>query len=371
MSQTSRDFQVLAKPNGPSCNLDCGYCYYLEKEYLYPDDPHLSMSPEVLEEYIIQHIEASTGEVIRFTWHGGEPTVLGRNYFKDITALQRKHQPVGRFIHNLLVTNGTLLDEEWCRFLRNEKFSVALSLDGPQKYHDHYRKDGEGKPTFHQTMRGFNLLKQHAVPTEIQCVVNAGNVRRPAKVYGFFKEIGANYIVFLPLVEPMPGTKKGVSNRTVPAEAFGEFLCAIFDEWRAKYTGNIKVQIFEEAARSLSGLRHSTCIFREVCGNVPVIEHNGDVYSCEYYVEPAHRLGNINDTPLTKLIDSPAQQAFGRAKRDHLPRNCLPCDVREMCHGECPRNRFIRVPGGGPRLNYLCAAYKRFFTHCKPFFNKT
>jgi uncharacterized protein len=367
MGNASRDFQVFAKPNGAACNLDCRYCYYLEKEYLYPESQDFRMPAVILEEYILQHIEACTEEMICFSWQGGEPTALGLDYFRDITALQRKHQPVGRFIHNRLVTNGTLLNEEWCKFLADEHFTVGLSLDGPQKYHDHYRKDKAGKPTFAQTRRGFELLRQQGIHTDILCVVNAENVCHPGKVYGFFKQIGASYITFLPLVEVLPGTRTGVSNRTVPTDAFGDFLCIIFDKWLKEYIGKITVQIFEEAAHSALGLKHSLCIFRETCGNIPVIEHNGDFYCCDYYVEPAHRLGNIMDTPLAELLDSPAQHAFGRAKFDHLPRQCLSCEVRDMCSGECPRNRFIRVPGGGPRMNYLCAGYKRFFNHCQPF----
>lgn len=367
MDNASREFQVFVKPNGAVCNLDCRYCYYLDKEYLYPETPDFRMPGVILEEYIVQHIEAGTEEVIRFSWHGGEPTALGLDYFRDIVALQRKHQPVGRFIHNGLMTNGTLLNDEWCGFLAKENFVVGLSLDGPQKMHDHYRLDKAGKSTFKQTMRGYEHLQRHGIHTDILCVVSAYNVRQPGRVYSFFKQIGAPYISFLPLVEPLPGTKKGVSSRTVPADAFGDFLCTIFDRWLDNDIGKIKVQIFEEAIRTAFGLAHSLCIFRETCGDIPVIEHNGDFYCCDFYVDPAHRLGNIIETPLVELLDSPRQRAFGRAKLEQLPRICRLCEVRAMCNGECPRNRFLRVPGGGPRMNYLCGGYKRFFSHCAPF----
>ncbi len=366
MDNGSREFQALVKPNGAVCNLDCRYCYYLEKEHLYPETPDFRMPAAVLEEYIVQHIEANTEEVIRFSWHGGEPTTLGLDYFRDIVALQRKHQPVGHFIHNSLTTNGTLLNDEWCRFLAKENFVVSLSLDGPQKFHDRYRLDKTGKSTFKQTMQGYELLQRHNIHTDILCVVSAYNVRHPGRVYGFFKQINARYISFLPLVEPQPGTKKEVSSRTVPAEAFGDFLCTIFDRWLDNDIGKIKVEIFEEAIRTASGLAHSLCIFRETCGNIPVIEHNGDFYCCDHYVDPAHRLGNIIETPLVELLESPRQRAFGQSKLDNLPRICRLCKVRPMCNGECPRNRFLRVPGGGPRMNYLCSSYKRFFNHCSP-----
>ena len=244
MDTGSREFQVFVKPNGAVCNLDCRYCYYLDKEYLYPETSDFRMPAVILEEYIVQHIEAVPDEVIRFSWHGGEPTALGLDYFRDIVALQRKHQPVGRFIHNGLVTNGTLLNDEWCRFLAKENFVVGLSLDGPQKLHDHYRLDKAGKPTFKQTMQGYERLQRHNIHTDILCVVSACNVRHPGGVYGFFKQIGARYISFLPLVEPQPGTKKEVSSRTVAADAFGDFLCTIFDRWLNEDIGRIKVQIF-------------------------------------------------------------------------------------------------------------------------------
>ncbi len=367
MDKTNRDFQVFVKPVGPQCNLACVYCYYVEKDKLYPQEELFRMPDIILEEYIVQHIEASTEPVIRFSWHGGEPTILGLDYFRRIVALQRKHLPAGRQIRNGMQTNGTLLDEDWCQFLADEGFFVGLSLDGPQAIHDQFRLAKGGTPTFDRAMHGYGLLHRHRVSTDILCVVNVDNALHPEQVYRFFKEIEAKYVSFLPLVNPQPSAKKGVTALTVPAEAWGAFLCTIFDEWVNQDIGKIKVQIFEEAARTAFEQEHSLCIFRPVCGDIPVVEHNGDFYSCDHFVDEEHRLGNIIDTPLVELLESPEQRAFGQAKLNSLPRFCRDCEVKAMCHGECPKNRFIRTPDGEKGLNYLCAGYKRFFSHCKPF----
>lgn len=367
MVKASRDFQVFVKPVGSICNLGCHYCYYLEKEHLYPKGVSFRMPDIILEEYIVQHIEASTEPVIRFSWHGGEPTILGLDYFRKIVALQRKYQPSGRRIANGMQTNGTLLDEDWCRFLAAEGFAVGLSLDGPPEMHNQYRVTKGGKPTYEQTMRGYELLLRHRVSTDILCVVNAHNVRYPTEVYRFFKQIKAQYVTFLPLVEPQLDAESGVSHRTVPAEAWGVFLCTIFDEWMQQDIGRVKVQIFEESARTAFGQDHSLCIFRPTCGDIPVIEHNGDFFSCDHFVDAEHCLGNIIKTPLVELLESPAQKAFGQAKWDTLPRCCQECEVRAMCNGGCPKNRILQTPDGEAGLNYLCTGYKRFFTHCQPF----
>ena len=367
MSKASRDFQVFLKPAGPICNLDCDYCYYLKKNRLYPRGESFLMPDIILEEYIVQHIEASAEPVIRFSWHGGEPTILGLDYYRKIVALQRKHQAPGQHIMNGMQTNGTLLNEDWCRFFADEDFHIGLSLDGPQDMHDRFRRDKRGRPTFELAIRVYDLLQRHGIPTDLLCVVNAHNVQYPLEVYRFFKKIEAVYVSFLPVVERKAGTKRGVSDLSVPAEAWGQFLCTIFDEWLTQDIGRIKVQIFEEAVRTAFGQEHSLCIFRPVCGDVPVVEHNGDFYSCDHYVDEKHHLGNIVETPLVELLESPAQRAFGRAKLDSMPRYCLECKVREMCHGGCPKNRFIQTPEGEEGLNYLCAGYKRFFSHCQPF----
>jgi uncharacterized protein len=366
MVKASREFQIFTKPIGSICNMGCRYCYYLEKEHLYPEGESFRMPHGILDEYIAQHIDTSPEKVIRFSWHGGEPTLLGLDYFRDIVDLQRKHQPPDTRIVNGIQTNGTLLDEDWCRFLAKEGFAVGLSLDGPQEIHDMYRVTKDGKPTHEQTMKGHALLKRHGVYTDILCVVNAHNAQFPLRVYRFFKQISAQYVSFLPMVEPQPDSGD-VTPLTVPAEVWGTFLCAIFDEWRERDIGRIKVQIFEEATRTAIDQEHSLCIFRPTCGDIPVVEHNGDFYSCDHYVDAGHRLGNIMETPLVKLLESPVQRAFGEEKLEALPHHCRECDVRAMCNGECPKNRFTKTPDGEPGLNYLCPGYKRFFTHIRPF----
>ena len=362
--KASREFQVFAKPIGAACNLDCRYCYYLKTECLYAKDEPARMPVDLLEEYIVQHIKAFPGAEIRFSWHGGEPTLLGLDYFRSIVALQRKHAPRNRRILNGMQTNGTLLDDEWGRFLAAERFFVGVSLDGTAELHDAHRVTKQQQPTHAQALRGYHLLRRHGVACDILCVVNALNVTHPAEVYQFFKEINASYLTFLPLVEQ--DENGGVSPLSVPADAFGAFLCAIFDEWQAKDIGRLKVQIFEEAARTAFGQEHSLCIFRPTCGDIPVIERNGDLFSCDHYVDQEHLLGNIKTTPLAEMLEHPAQIAFGKAKAA-LPRYCQQCEVRGMCHGECPKNRFIQTPDGEPGLNYLCAGYRRFFKHCQPF----
>jgi len=264
-------------------------------------------------------------------------------------------------------TNGTLLDDNWCRFLADENFSVGLSLDGPQEIHNQYRLTKNHNPSFAQTMRGYKLLQKHKVSTDILCVVNNFNVHYPIQIYRFFKEINAAYVSFLPMVERDTETESGINELSVPADAWGHFLCTIFDEWVNQDIGRIKIQIFEEAARTAFGQKHSLCIFRPVCGDIPVIEHNGDFYSCDHFVDEAHHLGNIIETHLTDLLESPEQRAFGQAKLETLPQFCRECEVRSMCNGGCPKNRFISTPDGEPGLNFLCAGYKRFFTHCQPF----
>lgn len=367
MAVASREFQVFAKPIGAICNLDCHYCYYLKKEHLYQNDASFIMPDGILEEYIVQHIDASPSQVINFSWHGGEPTLLGLDYFRKIVALQRKHQPPDRRITNGMQTNGTLIDEEWCHFLAKERFSVGLSLDGPEELHDCYRVTKGNKPTFRQAMRGYNLLRQHQISCDILCVVHALNVPYPTQVYQFFKQIKAQYVGFLPLVELQLDADRGVSDRTVSAESWGTFLCTIFDEWLLQDIGRVKVQIFEEAVRTAFGEEHSLCIFRKTCGEIPVIEHNGDFFSCDHYVDSEHRLGNVRETSLVELLESPVLKAFGEAKYDALPSFCKACEVLTTCNGGCPKDRFLRTTDGQAGLNYLCAGYKLFFTHCRPF----
>ena len=367
MAKLSREFQIFTKPAGALCNLDCHYCYYLKKELLYPGSRSFQMPDDLLEQYIIQQIAIVPGSDVLFSWHGGEPTILGLDYFRRIVELQRKHCPVGKHIANSIQTNGVLLTDEWCRFFAAEKFGVGLSLDGPSALHDAYRVSKDQSATHRQVMRAYRILRQHKIPVDLLCVVHAQNVRHPLEVYGFFKEIGAQYLSFIPLVEPQPEAPHGVSERTVPAEAFGDFLCAIFDQWVRHDIGRIIVQSFEEAARPAFGLDHSLCIFRPTCGDVPVIEHNGDFYQCDHFVTPEHRLGNIRETPLAELLENPAQETFGQAKQEKLPSTCQACEVLAMCNGGCPKDRIAQTPAGEPGLNHLCAGYHRFFTHCRPY----
>ncbi len=367
MAQRPREFQIFAKPAGAICNLDCHYCYYLEKEQIYPETRQFRMADDLLEHYIVQHIAMTPGDEILFSWHGGEPTILGLDYFRRIAELQRTYCPAGKHVANSIQTNGVLVTDEWCRFFAAEKFGVGLSVDGPRELHDAYRVTKDQRASHRQVMQGYRLLRRHEVPVDMLCVVHAQNAQHPLEVYDFFREIGVQYLSFIPLVEARPDAPGGVGERSVPAEEFGRFLCAIFDEWVRHDMGRVIVQIFEEAARPSFGLDHSLCIFRPTCGDVPVVEHNGDFYQCDHYVTPGHRLGNIRDTPLAVLFDSPAQDAFGRAKRDTLPGYCRTCDVRTMCNGGCPKDRILQTPDGEPGLNYLCAGYRRFFTHCRPY----
>jgi uncharacterized protein len=346
--------------------MDCRYCYYLNKQQLYPEVRSPRMSDDVLEQYIVQHIEACPNPVINFSWHGGEPTILGLDYFRNVAALQRRHKPPGKRIINGLQTNGILLDEQWCRFMFEESFGVGLSLDGPREMHDRYRVSRGHEPTHQQTMGAFELLKRHNVPCDILCVVSDCNATHPLEIYRFFREIGATYVGFLPAVQPMPGAPGGVSPHTVPAEAYGSFLCAIFDEWIRRDVGRVMVQIFDEASRPLRRMDHSLCIYRPTCGDIPVVEYNGDFYACDHFVDEMHRIGNVRDTALVELLESPAQRAFGDAKRDSLPAYCLQCEVLAMCNGGCPKDRFLRTPDGEPGLNYLCAGLKKFFIHSRP-----
>ena len=365
MNKATRQFQIFAKPIGAICNLECEYCYYLEKRNLYPDVSAFRMQEEVLEAYIRGHIEASTGPAVHFTWHGGEPTLLGVDYFRKIAELQKKYKPPNSSISNNMQSNGILIDEQWCRFLSEEGFSIGLSLDGPKDLHDAYRRAGDGKPTHKKVIHAYDLLTTHRVPVDILCVVHRQNVIEPALVYRFFKEIKARYIGFIPLVET--GAEGERCGHGVSAEAWGEFLCAIWDEWVSRDIGKIQVQIFEEVARTALGHPHALCIFRDTCGDVPAVEHNGDFYSCDHFVDPANRIGNITESPLAGLLEDPAQRAFGRAKSEKLPRFCRECEVLDMCHGGCPKDRIIAAPDGEPGLNYLCAGYRRFFNHSRSF----
>jgi uncharacterized protein len=367
MAQASREFQIFVKPFGSICNLDCGYCYYLKTRDLYPETKSFRMDEDLLEGYIVQHIEASPKELISFCWHGGEPTLLGLDYFRDIVALQKKHQPPERRIVNGIQTNGTLIDEAWCRFFAAEGFYVGLSLDGPREFHDRGRPTKGGKPTHREVIGAYKLLRKHEVHCDILCVLSDANVHFPTQIYRYFKEIGVEYLQFLPISEPASDGERTASRHSVPPEAYGSFLCAVFDEWVRHDIGRIVIQTFDEALRAACGLEHALCIFRETCGELPVLEFNGDLYACDHFVDREHHLGNLHDTDLVTVLESPALREFGNAKRAALPRYCRECEVLSLCNGGCPKDRFIKSPDGEPGLNYLCAGFKRFFTHSRPY----
>jgi uncharacterized protein len=366
MQSISREFQIFLKPVGSLCNLGCSYCYYLDKSHSCGKDGPVLMQEDLLELYIRQHIEASTEPLIPFSWHGGEPLLAGLEFFRKAVVLQKKWKPASCTIVNGIQTNGTLLNESWVRFFAEENFRLGISMDGPEDLHDLYRKTRDGEGSFHKVLHGYDLALLHGIDAEILCVLNADNVKHPLPVYRYFKKLGVRTMTFLPLVEHQNSGNGLVSARSVPPAEFGTFLCRVFDEWIEQDIGRVKIQVFEEALRSSFNQEHTLCIFKPVCGGVPVIEHNGDFYSCDHYADHSHRIGNIREVTLKELLNSPKQKTFGLSKLS-LPQLCLDCEVRNMCNGECPKNRFIHTPAGEPGLNYLCAGYKKFFTYCLPF----
>jgi uncharacterized protein len=367
MDKVSREFQIFAKPVGALCNLRCKYCYYLDKRSLYSGEESLIMNDDILEKYIIQHIEATTEETVFFSWHGGEPLLAGIDFFRKVVSLQNKHRPSGVETVNGVQTNGTLIDNKWAWFFAENNFSIGMSIDGPGDMHNKFRTSSDGRSSLPQVLKGYETLRRYKINSEILCVVNSYNVKFPLIIYDFFKELGARYMTFLPLVERRPGTISGVSRASVPSLEFGRFLISVFDEWTERDIGEIKIQVFEEAARTAFNQEHTLCIFKENCGGVPVVERNGDFYSCDHYVNSDNLIGNINKGSVAGFLDSDRQIAFGRAKSLTLPRYCIECEVKAMCNGECPKNRFIITPEGEPGLNYLCSGYKAFFNHCRPF----
>ena len=357
----------MTKPRGAICNLDCKYCYFLKKEALFPGSD-FRMSDAVLEEYTRQYIVAQPQPEVSFAWQGGEPTLMGLEFFRKAVDFQAKYRKPGMRILNSLQTNAVTLDEEWCRFFREHQFLLGVSLDGPRELHDAYRVDKGGQPTFERVMRGLRLLQEHGVEYNILTTVHAANAKHPLKVYRFLRdEVGARYLQFIPIVERdnESGYQEGhiVTDRSVRAEKYGDFLMAIFDEWVRRDVGRVFVQIFDVALAAWSGDRAGLCVFEETCGAALAIEHNGAVYSCDHYVEPNYFVGNIVDIPLSEIVISEPQRRFGEAKRDTLPQYCRECEVRFVCNGGCPKNRIIRTPTGEPGLNYLCTGYRAFFNH--------
>jgi uncharacterized protein len=367
MEPQNSEFQVFVKPVGPACNMNCSYCYYPGKKELFLEHGRIIMSDEILESYIRQHIDACTDRNITFSWHGGEPLLAGIDFFRKALEIQPRLKPQGKEIFNGIQTNGTLLDDDWCSFLSANGFIVGLSIDGPEKLHDANRRIANGQGTFTRVIRGFNLLQMYGVNPEILCVVSSVNVDYPLEIYKLFRKLGAEYITFLPLVEKEAASQSGVSKNSVPALKFGQFLSAIFDEWVENDIGRIKVQVFEEAARSAFGQEHTLCIFKAECGGVPVVEHNGDFFPCDHYVDEQYKAGNIMEDSLLNLLNSENQKAFGKVKSATLPKYCNKCEVKPMCNGECPKNRISTTPDGETGLNYLCEGYKYFFSHCRPF----
>jgi len=360
-------FHVMAKPTGSACNLHCDYCFFLKKEKLYPGS-NLRMSDEVHEAYIRQLLEAHQVPQVTVAWQGGEPTLMGLDFFRRSVELQKKYAKPGTRIENTFQTNGILLNDEWCQFFHENNFLVGLSLDGPKELHNFYRKDKGGQGTFDRVVAAARLLQAHGVEFNILCTVNSRNANHPLDVYRFFRdELGANYIQFIPIVERDndTGYQEGskVTDRSVEPGQFGRFLIEIFDEWLKRDVGSTFVLNFDGALAGWLDMAGTVCIFGPTCGLGMALEHNGDLYSCDHFVEPNYYLGNILETPLVDLVASEKQQRFGQDKKDTLPRTCRECEFLHICHGECPKNRFLDTSDGEPGLNYLCAGYKAFFKH--------
>ncbi len=360
-------FHVMLKPRGAICNLDCEYCYFLSKEMLYPGS-RFRMANDLLETYTRQYIEAQRVPEVTFAWQGGEPTLMGLPFFELAVSLQQKYCRPGMQIHNTLQTNATMLDDGWCRFFKEHNFLIGVSVDGPREIHDRYRVDKGGNPTFDRVMAGLAMLRTHGVDVNILTTVHAANAERPLDVYRFLRdEIGAQFMQFIPIVERQneTGFQEGeqVTERSVTGKQYGDFLIAIFEEWVRRDVGRVYVQMFDIALAGWVGQRPGLCVFEETCGVALAMEHTGDVFSCDHFVEPHHKLGNIQDIPLIDLVGSLQQQQFGLAKRDTLPQFCRECDVRFICNGGCPKDRILHTPDGEPGLNYLCDGYKAFFQH--------
>jgi uncharacterized protein len=379
-------FHVLIKPTGAICNLDCKYCFFLSKEMLYPGS-RFQMAEDLLATYLKQLLESHRAPDVDVAWQGGEPTLIGLDFFKRSVELVNQLKRPGQKVQYTIQTNGTLLDDKWCAFFKQNNFLVGLSVDGPKDLHDIYRVNKGGAGSFDHVMRGLDFLKKHKVDFNILCTVHAGNQHRPLDIYRFFRDaLGAQFIQFIPIIErtnpsmlpvanigwsERPGggrplyTNAGnlVTERSVDAQSYGSFLIAVFDEWVKTDVGKIYVQHFDSALSNWFGSPGAVCIFSETCGQAVALEHNGDLYSCDHFVEPKYKLGNIYETHLIQLLASPRQIKFGQDKRATLPRYCQECEVRFACHGECPKNRFIKTPDGEDGLNYLCTAYKAFFHH--------
>ena len=375
----AKPLYVMLKPAGAHCNLACKYCYYLEKNKLYPTAQRHLMSDEMLEQFTREYIEAQTMNQGLFTWHGGEPLLRSIDFYRKALSLQQKYAG-GRCIDNVIQTNGTLLTDEWCEFFAQNHWLVGISIDGPQPYHDHYRLTAAGKPSWKKVMQGIKLLKKHGVEWNAMAVVNAYNVNHPLEFYRFFKENGCQFLQFTPIVERLTRHEDGrtlasladkneipLSEASVAPEQWGYFLCAIFDEWVRKDVGKIFVEIFDCTLANWMGISPGICAYSKECGHAGVMEHNGDVYSCDHFVFPEYKLGNIRDHSLIDMLYGEQQQEFSRLKHSSLPRQCKECDMEFACHGECPKNRFMKDKYGDSGLNYLCPGYYHYYQHVAPY----
>ena len=375
----AKPLYVMLKPAGAHCNLACKYCYYLEKNNLYQNSHRHLMSDEMLEQFTREYIEAQTMPQVLFTWHGGEPLMRSIDFYKKALALQKKYAH-GKQIDNVIQTNGTLLTDEWCEFFAKNHWLVGISIDGPQEYHDHYRVTPDGKPSWEKVMQGIQLLKKHRVEWNAMAVVNAYNAEHPLEFYHFFRDNGCQYLQFTPIVERLTEHEDGrtlasladdreipLADASVTPQQWGNFLCTIFDDWVRHDVGKTFVEIFDCTLANWMGVLPGICAYSKECGHAGVMEHNGDVYSCDHFVFPEYKLGNIREQSLIDMLYGEKQQAFSRLKHTSLPRQCKECDMEFACHGECPKNRFEKDKYGEPGLNYLCQGYYQYYTHVAPY----
>ena len=375
----AKPLYVMLKPAGAHCNLACKYCYYLEKNNLYQNSHSHLMSDEMLEQFTREYIEAQTMPQVLFTWHGGEPLMRSIDFYKKALALQKKYAH-GKQIDNVIQTNGTLLTDEWCEFFAKNHWLVGISIDGPQEYHDHYRVTPAGKPSWEKVMQGISLLKKHRVEWNAMAVVNAYNAEHPLEFYHFFRDNGCQYLQFTPIVERLTEHEDGrtlasladdreipLADASVTPQQWGNFLCTIFDDWVRHDVGKTFVEIFDCTLANWMGVLPGICAYSKECGHAGVMEHNGDVYSCDHFVFPEYKLGNIREQSLIDMLYGEKQQAFSRLKHTSLPRQCKECDMEFACHGECPKNRFEKDKYGEPGLNYLCQGYYQYYSHVAPY----
>ena len=375
----AKPLYVMLKPAGAHCNLACKYCYYLEKNNLYQNSHRHLMTDEMLEQFTREYIEAQTMPQVLFTWHGGEPLMRSIDFYKKALALQKKYAH-GKQIDNVIQTNGTLLTDEWCEFFAQNHWLVGISIDGPQEYHDHYRVTPAGKPSWEKVMQGISLLKKHRVEWNAMAVVNAYNAEHPLEFYHFFRDNGCQYLQFTPIVERLTEHEDGrtlasladdreipLADASVTPQQWGNFLCTIFDDWVRHDVGKTFVEIFDCTLANWMGVLPGICAYSKECGHAGVMEHNGDVYSCDHFVFPEYKLGNIREQSLIDMLYGEKQQAFSRLKHTSLPRQCKECDMEFACHGECPKNRFEKDKYGEPGLNYLCQGYYQYYSHVAPY----